>query len=146
MRCRPKPAFRMTTSKGESGNCCCNCRRKFDRQHSALHKMKRYFWQDSEGLVKNELISINNHPLPVNRYFWLQWEKRTNPLPKPDAAIFCNRGNAKQAKGDLDGAIADYDQAIAIQPNFAEYYRNRSVAKKRKGELEAAMADCNKAI
>ena len=108
--------------------------------------MKRYFWQDSEGLVKNELISINNHPLPVNRYFWLQWEKRTNPLPKPDAAIFCNRGNAKQAKGDLDGAIADYDQAIAIQPNFAEYYRNRSVAKKRKGELEAAMADCNKAI
>ena len=35
------------------------------------------------------------------------------------AAAFSNRGRAYAAKGDIDHAIADYDQAIAIDPGSA---------------------------
>src|SRR5271165_2914688 len=46
---------------------------------------------------------------------------------KPDAAAYYNRGNAKRAKGDSDGAITDYSKAIELKPDFAEAYSNRGV-------------------
>ena len=39
------------------------------------------------------------------------------------ARAYGNRGIAKQAKGDLDGAIADYDRAIELDPKFAHAYK-----------------------
>src|SRR5882672_733369 len=38
------------------------------------------------------------------------------------ATAYYNRGIAKGAKGDLDGAIADYDRAIELDPRFAHAY------------------------
>ena len=53
---------------------------------------------------------------------------------------------AKQAKGDLDGAIKDYNEAIQLKPDLAEAYGDRGAAKGAKGDLDGAIADCNKAI
>jgi len=36
-----------------------------------------------------------------------------------------NRGLAKAKKGDLEGAIADLDQAIQLNPELADAYLNR---------------------
>jgi tetratricopeptide (TPR) repeat protein len=56
---------------------------------------------------------------------------------------FSNRGAARQNRGDLDGAIADYNQAINLDPrNKTSYYR-RGVARQAKGDWDGALADFN---
>jgi tetratricopeptide (TPR) repeat protein len=63
-----------------------------------------------------------------------------------DATDYYNSGNAKIAKGDLDGAIADYTKAIELKPDDAETYIIRGRVKKAKGDLDGAIADYTKAI
>ncbi len=57
-----------------------------------------------------------------------------------------NRAGAKKAAGDLDGAIADYDRAIQVDPKDAAIYNNRGLAKQTKGDLDAAIVDFNRAM
>jgi tetratricopeptide (TPR) repeat protein len=47
---------------------------------------------------------------------------------------------------DLDGAIADYNRAIELDPLVANTYLNRSSAKQMKNDLEGAIKDCDAAI
>ena len=49
-------------------------------------------------------------------------------------------------KGDLDGALADYNQAIKLNPHFAEVWFNRGSYWKMKGDLERAETDFTQAI
>jgi tetratricopeptide (TPR) repeat protein len=65
---------------------------------------------------------------------------------KPDHNDYIRRGLAKGAKGDLEGAIADFDEAIKLKPDDILAYNNRSVAKRMKGDLEGAIADYSKVI
>ena len=39
--------------------------------------------------------------------------------------FYCNRGYAYGKKGDYNRAIADYTQAIELNPNYVEAYNNR---------------------
>lgn len=57
-----------------------------------------------------------------------------------------NRGIAKRGKGDLDGAIADYNRAIELNPQSTKAYINRGVAKRGKGHVDGAIADYKRAI
>ncbi len=59
---------------------------------------------------------------------------------------FYERGNAYRAKGDNDSAILDYNQALAIDPNYVSVYNNRAVAHFNKGDYDSAIADYNQAI
>src|SRR6266513_1572181 len=56
-----------------------------------------------------------------------------------------SRGLAKEAKGDHDGAIADYNRAIELDPKQPRSYMNRGFAKEAKGDLDGAIADYNRA-
>jgi len=49
-------------------------------------------------------------------------------------------------KGKYDDAIADFDKAIALDPNDAAAYGNRGNAYYSKGEVDRAIADYTKAI
>src|SRR6516165_12165496 len=49
------------------------------------------------------------------------------------------RGLAYQRKGDLDRAIADYDEAIRLDPKHAEAYYGRVLTYRNKGDLERAI-------
>ena len=48
--------------------------------------------------------------------------------------------------GRLDDAIAQYDEALRLQPGFAHAYSNRAVAHLKKGDFTRALADCNEAL
>jgi tetratricopeptide (TPR) repeat protein len=66
---------------------------------------------------------------------------------KPDyASAFYNRALAREAKGDLDGALQDYNEAIRVNPDFASAFYNRGLARYNKGDLDGALKDYNEAI
>jgi hypothetical protein len=51
------------------------------------------------------------------------------------------RGNIKLRKGDLNGAMGDYNQAIR---NMASPTEIGELAKQKKGDLDGAIADFNR--
>src|SRR5580704_526476 len=68
-------------------------------------------------------------------------------LPQDGLAVaFQNRGSALVAKGDTDGAIRDYDQAIKLDPNYANAFNGRGVAYQAMCDNERAIEDYGEAI
>jgi tetratricopeptide (TPR) repeat protein len=57
-----------------------------------------------------------------------------------------NRGIEKAKDGDLDGAIANFDRAIELNPNDDVPYYNRAQAKRLKKDTAGAIADYTRAI
>lgn len=57
-----------------------------------------------------------------------------------------NWGVARRDKGDLEGALQDYGEAIRLKPDDAAAFYNRGNARRDKGELEAALQDYGEAI
>jgi tetratricopeptide (TPR) repeat protein len=62
-----------------------------------------------------------------------------------DAVAYYNRASAYQSKGEIDRAIADYDQAIGLKPDYVQAYENRAGAFVSKGDYTRAVADVTKA-
>jgi len=62
------------------------------------------------------------------------------------AIAYSNRGHAYDSKGDKDRAIADYSNAIHLNPTDSNYYNNRGVAYRTKGDNDRAIDDYTKAI
>lgn len=57
-----------------------------------------------------------------------------------------NLGVTNEAKGDLDGAMVEYSNAIDFNPGLAEAYYHRGTVRQTKGDLDGAVADYNKDI
>ena len=55
--------------------------------------------------------------------------------------MYINRGNSYRRIGESDKAMADYDHAISINPNYAIAYRNRSLLHNSLGNREQAVKD-----
>jgi len=70
--------------------------------------------------------------------------KRENQ--KNRAVAYWNRGNAYSLKRELDQAIADYTEAIKLNPEFTLAYYGRGSAYRDKGEYDRAIADADKVI
>ena len=62
-----------------------------------------------------------------------------------NAAIYYGRGSARQKKKDLDGALADYNKTIELDPKHALAYANRGVVKALQ-QKPGAVADFDKAF
>ena len=60
--------------------------------------------------------------------------------------VYNNIGLIKVKRGDLDGAIASYGQAIDLDPQMAFAFYNRGVAKNTEGNVDGAIADFTQAI
>ncbi len=83
---------------------------------------------------------------------------RATPVARPTAAIemeqpltetaevYLEHGLSYAATGDYDRAIADYDQAIRLDPQLAAAYYNRAAAYQDKGDMDRAIADYSEAI
>src|SRR5688572_28808292 len=62
------------------------------------------------------------------------------------ANAYSNRGLARYQKGDLEGAMADLNQAIRIRPTLAVAYLNRAAVQRANRETMAAIKDLDRAI
>jgi len=66
--------------------------------------------------------------------------------PRRLATAFNNRGVAHKFKGEYDRALEDYEQAILLNPSFANAYNNRGVIYRLKDEYDRAIRDYDQAI
>ena len=62
------------------------------------------------------------------------------------AEMFVLRAVAYLRKNDNDRALADYSQAVRIDPTYPRAYNGRGVARYRKNDLDGAFSDYNEAI
>jgi tetratricopeptide (TPR) repeat protein len=70
-----------------------------------------------------------------------------NGIGSPSRAVaYTNRGLAYRVKGDIDRAIADYTEAIRLQPRNALAYNNRGSAYTYVGDFDRAIEDYTEAI
>jgi tetratricopeptide (TPR) repeat protein len=96
-----------------------------------------------------------NLAIPINTFLSLSGKTGVTGFPSPAPAPTSNQptaddfylqANAKYKKGDLKGAITDFDQAIRLNPNFALAYNNRGNARSSLGDKQSAIADYDQAI
>lgn len=68
------------------------------------------------------------------------------PREPRDAQGFVLRGFQSQQNGQYDRAIADFDRALALDPNNVRALTGRGEARGRKGEHDRAIADFDRAL
>jgi tetratricopeptide (TPR) repeat protein len=66
--------------------------------------------------------------------------------PQRAYSAYVNRGRAFETSGQPDRALADYDKAVALKPNYYEAYVNRGVLRGEIGMFDKAMEDFNRSI
>ena len=110
---------------------------------------------------KGEVIGISvmtvageqnpNFIIPVNYLKTLL--TRTEPArplsqgePLVSAETYFRWGYTKSELGQYESAIADYDMAIQLRPDYAIAYNDRGVVKGKLGEYKAAIEDYDEAI
>jgi tetratricopeptide (TPR) repeat protein len=101
-----------------------------------------------EHRQSNIQLAQNQHQLeaPAQK---LRQQKVNPPQPTNrlgSASDYNDRGNDRVTAGDNQGAIADFTEAIQLDPKFAEAYNNRGNARVTLGDKQGALADFNKAI
>ena len=66
--------------------------------------------------------------------------------PQMTAADHLRRGVELGQKGDLEGAIAEFREALRLKPDFADAHLNLGVALRDKGDLDGAIAEHRTAL
>lgn len=62
------------------------------------------------------------------------------------AIAYANRGSARKRQKDLDAALADFTEAIALNPKLAQAYFNRGVVYFARNDAKHSMEDFTAAI
>jgi tetratricopeptide (TPR) repeat protein len=60
-----------------------------------------------------------------------------------DALI--NRGIVRREKGDLEGAIEDFDEVIRLKPGYAKAFYERGMVRRDQGDEEGVKKDWEEA-
>lgn len=68
-------------------------------------------------------------------------------VARPSSARdFYIQGQYRQTKGDSQGAIAAYNKALGLNPDYGEAYNKRGLAYFKLGNRQQAIADYNQAL
>ncbi len=108
---------------------------------------------DSGGLGQKTGFNLG---IPINRFatiadnLGVNLGQKVSAIPQAQtlkADDYYLLGSQKYNKGDYRGALADYDRAIALKPNYAAVYRSRaSVKLANLDDPQGALVDFDRAI
>jgi len=76
---------------------------------------------------------------------WNDFLSKYGGMPNTSIA-YSNRGNAHMDAGDIGKAVADYDEAVRLDPLYADGYNNRGNAYNMLKEYDRAIADYNRVL
>ncbi len=102
------------------------------------------------GLLAN--ISLMQNAVAKSSMEIVKATARMNPVAiaeakKPTASDRFASGIQKYRKGDVQGALADFNRAIEIDPKYAiAYYGRGFLAVEKLQDIQGALADFNRAI
>jgi Flp pilus assembly protein TadD len=95
------------------------------------------------GIETNDPQTIVN--TLIDRFETAQQEVGSEETPETIEGWF-NKGLQQANQGQLEAAIACWENALALNPNLAQAWHNRGSALAQLGRLEAAIASYNKAV
>ncbi|MCX7949739.1 MAG: tetratricopeptide repeat protein [Treponemataceae bacterium] len=105
---------------------------------------KKAFFIDTgdKGKIHPEEYYQKNFPIPEENEFYLRKLKKKEVM----GILLHERGVFYAGRGRFDEALADYERALAINPDFAEAYNSRGLLYKELGRFDEALADYSKAV
>ena len=96
-------------------------------------------------LVARERFGANS-PLWHRAARLLRAQGSTPPMPGGSATALIGRSLIKRGGDDLDGAMADLDQAVSIAPGDSRTWLERGIARRFTDDWHGALADLTRAI
>ena len=96
--------------------------------------MTRYASGDDDGAIKPFTDALNQTVEPISS------------LDRSVIHYFRGTAYAFKTNHDYDSSIADYDQAIQLQPDYIDAYVNRGNARLHSGNADQALMDYNQAF
>ena len=76
-----------------------------------------------------ELTAVENNSILLDTLSY-------GPKDAENALAYQNRGSARNQTGDWNGAIADFERVVTINPKWVDAYNGRGLAHYYKGELD----------
>ena len=120
---------------------------KINPKDALAYNNRGMLWRergDSDRAIADFTAAIAINPLPRSDE---AYSRRGNAIvAKRDVNVYENRALALLERSDFDGAIADFDRAINLDPNGADSFNGRGAAWRAKGDLDRAEADFSHAI
>ena len=159
--------FNIGYNKGESGDyqgAIAKVRSKLNNKTSELIAPEwldlgnnKYDLGDFQGAIADYNQAIQIDPCYGNAYYNLKCAKRNlednqgaiagrdQGIKRRKAGDYYVCGANKYDRGDYEGAITDYTQAIQLKPDYATVYNNRGITKYYLGDKQGAITDCKQA-
>lgn len=117
-----------------------------------LRGMIKYNLEDLNGAIADYTRSIELYSKPAGAVKIKVIDHRGNVIEPqqenradPDLAVpYFNRGLAKDASEDPEGALDDYTKAIDNDPEMVTSYFNRGMIKQKQGDQDGACSDWKK--
>ena len=102
------------------------------------------FWYQTRLYNLDEGEDMHNNR---DRHLNTPIDSQLDQLQHPqDAHDYYNRGLLRDRSGDREGAFADYNSTIELDPTHAKAYVNRGLIRDRWGDRQGALTDYNRAI
>lgn len=98
-------------------------------------------WQDSQIGAYRAAVAADQEHENGNYAMSIELYNRVESMGGSNRELYFNRGLSRAGIEDWIGAIKDFDEALAIDPSFANAFWGRALARSRIGDVQGAISD-----